>query len=284
MKTARQKFAGAFTLIELLIATAIVVFLVAVLSQILIATQGIWRNSEARTDPFRDARAAIELMSRELTLTVTHDRAPVFALQNIYSQPNNQDNTNDPDGPTHNQQVYALLPTRNVDTSNPALNSTDLCAVGFYCTWNSTKHAYILRRHFLASDATFSRLQGAGLPGGVGPVSAASVYDPSSPTLSPAQDEDVAAYVWDLKVVPYESNAGTLAPNNTYPITYNSALPQFVEISFKAMSPQAARQLTAQGIGTGTWFDTGGTTYINQILPHMHEFRTRIKVQSAVRP
>lgn len=284
LSTARQNSAAGFTLIEILIATAIVVFLVAVLSQILVSTQGIWRNSEARTDPFRDARAAIELMSRELALAVPHDRAPVFALQNIYSQPNSQDNTNDSDGPVHNQQIYVLLPTRNVDANNPANNSSDLCAVGFYCTWNSTRHAYILRRHFFASDATFTRLQGSGLPGGVGPVSAGSVYNPSSPTVSPAQDEDVAAYVWDLKVVPYEFNGGTLAANNTYPITYNSALPQFIEISFKAMSPQAARQLTAQGIGTGTWFDTGGTVYLNQILPHMHEFRTRIKVQGAARP
>ena len=72
-----------FTLVEMLITTAIVVFVVVVLSQILSATQGIWRNSESRTDPFRDARAAVELMARELALATPNDKAPVLALENI---------------------------------------------------------------------------------------------------------------------------------------------------------------------------------------------------------
>jgi type II secretory pathway pseudopilin PulG len=271
MKTVRQDSLRAFTLVEILIATGIVVFMVAMLSQILSATQGMWRKSEARTDPFRDARAAIELMSRELALAVPNDKAPVLALENIYSQANDQD------GASHNQQIYALMPLRNVDTTNPAINSSDLCAVGYYCTWDSTKHAYILRRHFFASDATFARLQAAGLPGA--PAPASSVYAPASPAVLPAQDEDVAAYVWDLKVVPYELIGGALAANNTYPITYNSSLPQFIEISFKAMSPQAARQLAAQGVGTGFWFGSQ-----NQILQSMQEFKTQIKLQAAVKP
>lgn len=276
---ARLNLRGGFTLFEVLISTAIIIFLVLTLSQILSATQGIWRKSEARTDPFRDARAAIELMSRELALAVPNDKAPVLALENVYTQAEDGG-----EGPANNQQVYALVPIRNVDTNNPAVNSSDLCAVGFYCTWDSAKHAYILRRHFFASDATFARLQGAGLPGAPAPVNASNVYAPSSPAVAPAQDEDVAAYVWDLKIVPYESTAGALAANTTYPITYNSTLPQFVEISFKAMSPQAARQLAAQGAATSVWFNTGSSTYRYQILPQMHEFRTRIKLQGGVKP
>lgn len=272
----------AFTLVEVLIATAIVVFLVAVLAQILSATQGIWRNAEARSDPFRDARAAIELMSRELALAVPSDRAPVLALDNICpAQPG------DVNGP-NNQQIYALLPARNVDTNNPAVNNSDVCAVGFYCVWDNAKHAYILRRHFFASDATFTRLQSAGLPGAPGPVSARNVYAPSNPAVLPAQDEDVAAYVWDLKIVPYEFSGGALTPTTTYPITYNSALPQFIEISFKAMSPQAARKLTAQNVGSDVWFppdpNNPPAIYSNQILPAMHKFRIRIKLHDATRP
>jgi type II secretory pathway pseudopilin PulG len=272
MKDARTHRSGGFTLVEMLIATAIVVFMVVMLGQILSTVQGVWRRSEARTDPFRDARAALELMSRELAFVVTNDKAPVLALQNIYTQ--GSDTT---DGPAHNQQAYALLPMRNT-------NKSDLCAVGFYCTWDSGKHAYILRRHFFASDATFSRLQAAGLPGAPGPVSAGSVFAPSSPAANPALDEDIAAYVWDLKIVPYEFNSGALTPNNTYPIKYNGTLPQFLEISFKAMSPQAANKLTAQGIATKIWFDPTNTVYKNQILPQMHQFTTRIRLQNAIKP
>lgn len=259
-------------MIEILISIAIVVFIVVMLGQILSVTQGIWRRSEARTDPFRDARAALDLMSRELAFAVTHDKAPVLALENLYTQAS--DST---DGPQHNQQGYALLPMSNT-------NKTDLCTVGFYCTWDSTKHAYVLRRHFLSSDATFNRLQTAGLPSTPNPVATSAVYAPSSPAKNPAQDEDIAAYVWDLKIVPYEYKTGVLAPNGTYPISYRATLPQFIEISFKAMSPQAANALTSQGIATKTWFDTAGLIYKNQILPQTHQFTTRIRLQNAIKP
>jgi Tfp pilus assembly protein PilE len=272
MKEVRLNHSAGFTLVELLLATVIVVFLVAILGQMLATTQGIWRTSETRTDPFRDSRAAIELMSRQLALAVTNDKAPVLALQNIYTQGNDAT-----DGPAHNQQVYVLVPMTNVKKS-------DMCAVGFYCTWNSSKHAYVLRRHFLNSDATFTRLQTAGLPGAPNPVGAGTVFLPSSPANSQNQDEDLAAYVWDLKIVPYEYNAGALNPNNTYPITYNGTLPQFIEITFKAISPQTATKLTAQGVAPKAWFDTATAVYKNQILPQMHQFNTRVRLYSAIAP
>ena len=276
MKRRTQLRHEAFTLVEMLVATAIVVFLVVVLSQILSTTQEIWRTSEARTDPFCDARAALELMARELALATPNDKAPVLALQNICPA-----QSGDADGPNHNQQVYALLPTKNVDPNNSAINKSDLCAVGFYCTWDNAKHTYILRRHFLPSDAAFSRMQAAGLPATVAP--ATSVYAPSVPATTPAEDEDVAAYVWDFKVIPYEY-AGSLNAVATYPITYNATLPQFLEISFKAISPQAARKLAAQEVGTNIWFDTASFVYRNQILPAMHEFKTRIKLRNSIQP
>ena len=272
----RQQFA--FTLFELLIAVGILAFLILVLTQILSATQAIWRDSEARTDPFRDARAAIELMSRELSMAVVDAKAPVLSLENIYAQ------GGDADGPTHNQQVYALLPMKNVAASNPSVNNSDICAVGFYCSWDAARHAYVLRRHYFASDETFSRLKGAGLPTATTAVAPGSIFAPANPAAAPAQDEDLAAYVWDFKTVPYEYNAGALTANTTYPITYTGALPQFVEISFKAISPQFARQLTAQNISTAVWFDPTNNIYVNQILPHVREFKSRIKMNGAVRP
>jgi type II secretory pathway pseudopilin PulG len=261
-----------FTLVEILLSTAIIAFVVVMLGQVLSTTQGIWRRSESRTDPFRDARAAIELMSRELALAVTHDKAPVLALQNIYSQ--GDDAT---EGPANNQQAYALLPMKNT-------NKSDLCTVGYYCRWESSKKAYVLRRHFFASDATFSRLQATGLPAAPGPIPANKIYAPSSPATNPAQDEEIAAYVWDLKVVPHEYNAGAVAPNNTYPISYFKTLPQFLEISFKAMSPQSANKLTAQGVASKVWFDPSTTVYKNQIMPQMHQFRTRVRLHNAIKP
>lgn len=280
----------AFSLVELLLAVAIVAFLVLILAQIISSAEGIWRHSAARVDAFRDARAALELMSRELTVALTNDRAPVLALENIFTQPNDA-----AAGPANNQQVYALLPLRNVgDPGGSRTNErTDICAVGFYCSWNADRHAYVLRKHILQSNPTYARLRAAfgnptptpspsPAPPGA-PITPDAIFSPTDPTTNPAEDEDVAAYVWDLKITAYELVGGVPAPQ-TYPAVYRSTLPQFIDVSFKAISQQAARQLEAQNVDPKTWFDTGGTIYRNQILPQLHQFSTRIYFQNAPKP
>jgi type II secretory pathway pseudopilin PulG len=290
--TRSRRSIAAFTLVEILVAVAIVVFLVVVLAQIISSAQAIWRNSEARTDAFRDARAAIELISRDLSLALTNERAPVLVLSPLYSDPNDATV-----GPLRNQQVYALIPMRN--TGDPPPGSTtrsDICAIGFYCSWDNNRRAYVLRKHVLQSNPTFTRLRTAfgpptptpppsPSPAPTGPpVDPTNIYSPSNPATAPAEDEDVAAYVWDLKILPYDYTAGVPTPNTVYPFIYRATLPQFIEVSFKAFSPQSARRLEAQGIAPGVWFDTTSPIYKNQILPHVQVFSTRIRLQNARTP
>jgi hypothetical protein len=110
------------------------------------------------------------------------------------------------------------------------------------------------------------------------------IFTPSNPAGGSNEDEDIAAYVWDLKVVPYEDSSGVPVANNTYPITYRATLPQFLEISFKAFSPQAARSLEAQQVDPSTWFNPTNQSYKNQIAPHIQVFKTRIRLQNARTP
>lgn len=275
---------------ELLVAVAIVAFLIVVLAQIIVSAQAIWRHSEARTDAFRDARAALELMSRDIALALTDGRAPVLALTNLYNQ------SDDPSvGPANNQQIYALIPMRNTGEPNPGPTPvrTDICAVGFYCTWDANRRAYVLRKHVLQSTPTYQKLVVAvGSPTPTPspspaptstPASPAGIFSPSSPAVAPAEDEDIAAYVWDLKVTAFENVGGTPTAQS-YPIVYGATLPQFIEVSLKAFSPQAARQLEAQNIGPQTWFDPASAIYRNQIAPHVQTFSTRIRLENARTP
>ena len=270
-----QLFRDAFTLAELLISITILVGLVLLLSQVLSAARALWQDSEARTDTFRDARAALELMTRELSLAQVNDRAPVLSLSNVYTH--NDDPTA---GPTNNQQIYAIVPIKNAE-------KTDLCAVGYYCNWNALKRAYVLRRHLLPSDANYTRLQVAGLPASTAAPSAIYTRSGADPAASPAKDEDVAAYIWDLKIVPFETNptpGGPPVANTTYPVTYYATLPQYLNISFKALSPQAGRQLTGQITDPSAWFATTSSIYLDQIRPRLQTFSTRVRFQNAVKP
>lgn len=58
-----------------------------------------------------------------------------------------------------------------------------------------------------------------------------------------------------------------------------SALPAAIEISFNAMSPQAARTVMSVSSAPTDWMDTTTQNYQSLVRPHKYEFRTRINLQ-----
>src|SRR6266478_5632962 len=141
---------GGFTLVELLIATGITVAIVLMLGLMLSSLMSTASHATQRVDAFRDARAALQVMQRDLrNLVRTQWTTPTqpqtlptayFALDNRY--------TGDP--VAGNQQLYALVSAKTTASSG------DVCAVGYYCRWDDQLHAYTLRRFFRDSAATFT--------------------------------------------------------------------------------------------------------------------------------
>jgi uncharacterized protein (TIGR02599 family) len=60
----------AFTLVELLIAISITLLIVVLLSRIFAGAADAWRSSDQRIDVFRDARAALQIISRDLSRAI----------------------------------------------------------------------------------------------------------------------------------------------------------------------------------------------------------------------
>src|SRR5947207_10127217 len=99
---------AAFTLVELLIATGITVAIVLMLGLMLSSLMSSASHATQRVDAFRDARAALQMMQRDLqNLVRTQWTTPTqpqtlptayFALDNIYTDP-----------VAGNQQLYALV-------------------------------------------------------------------------------------------------------------------------------------------------------------------------------
>lgn len=254
----------AFTLAELLVSVAILVVLVLLMARMMGATYDLWQQSESRLDAFREARAALHIISRDLGSVMgaprpeDNEKVPFLSIRPIASQPGN------------NQQVYAVIPARNPGKS-------DLCGVGFFCAWDAAKKAYVLKRYFEDSDAFFTRLQGAGLPNSAA-TNPTAIFQPNTATLT----EELGAYIWDLQIRPFESNSGNLT-QKTPPVDYTDTakLPAFIEIYFKAMSPTVARAVTAQNIQPADWTNPASAVYKNLIHPHAREFTTRIHLRSA---
>jgi type II secretory pathway pseudopilin PulG len=266
----KRRSRAAFTLVELLIATGITVAMVLMMGLMLSALMSTASHATQRVDAFRDARAALQMMERDVrNLVRTHWSpdpfsnptptpgtvrpltlpAAYFALEDIYT-----------DLGTGNQQLYALVAAKTTASSG------DVCAVGYYCRWDDQLHAYTLRRFFRNSADTFTVIQGAGS------YAADSVlYVPG------ASDAVMAAYVWNLKITMYNSGGAVI---NTYPYicdpnaTTPNPLPAAIEISFNAMSPDAARTVMSVSSNPADWMNMNA----NLVAPHAYQFRSRINM------
>jgi type II secretory pathway pseudopilin PulG len=267
---------SAFTLVELLIATGITVAMVLMLGWMLGSLMGSASHATERVDAFRDARAALQMIERDLRNLVRTQwqwdpslgrlkqvtlLAAYFAVDNLYSDP-----------ATGNQQFYALV----ADQTTPSPG--DVCAVGYYCRWDDQLHAYSLRRFFRGSTDTR----------GVMLIAQNTGYAADSALYTPVLSDPVlAAYVWNFKITMYDA-AGTVI--NTYPYICDTLpaapppipkpLPAAIEISFNAMSPQAAR--TVMSVTAGMTDSAAAAYWMNMdanlVAPHTYQFRSRINL------
>ncbi len=263
----------AFTLAELLIATGITAIIVVLLGTMLGSLLNTASRANQRIDAFREARAALQMMERDFSNLVptqwniqtsplpTPTPSPItrpaayFALENIYTDP-----------AVGNQQIYGLVAVKTAGSPTPSIG--DVCAVGYYCRWEGNR--YTLRRFFRDSAHTFGVLQNA--------ASYAADSDLYDLNAADARNDVVAAYVWDFKVAIYDAS-GNL--QTTYPYicdqsaTTPTLLPAAIEISFNAMSPQAARTVMSVSSSPADWMNMN----VNLVNPHTYQFRTRINFQ-----
>jgi len=264
---------GGFTLAELLIATGITAIIVVLFGTMLGSLLNTASRANQRIDAFREARAALQMIERDFSNLVptqwniqtspvpTPPPSPItrpaayFALENIYTDP-----------AVGNQQIYGLVAVKTAGSPTPSLG--DVCAVGYYCRWEGNR--YTLRRFFRDSAHTFSALQNA--------ASYAADSDLYDLNAADARNDVVAAYVWNFNVIMYKSD-GTLI--STYPYicdqsaTIPTLLPAAIEISFNAMSPQAARTVMSVSSSPADWMNMN----VNLVNPHTYQFRTRINFQ-----
>ncbi len=260
---------SAFSLVELLIATTITALIVVLLGTVFSSLTTTSLRANQRIDAFRDARAALQMMERDLSSLVRNQRdtagnpitlpAAYFALKDLYVDPS-----------VGNQQIYALI----AKNAGPG----DLCAVGYYCRWDAQRNAYTLNRFFTDSAVTYSRLASSGAY-----ASDTTLYtpNPAGTALASVTDEVLASYIWDLRITAYDRLGNIMA---TYPLVCDSSaaasdpLPAAIEISFRAMSPNAARGLISTGAQSDAWMEFTTPLYRRLIAPHAYEFRTRVKL------
>jgi type II secretory pathway pseudopilin PulG len=300
-------------LVELLVAMAVALVLIVILFQIFNLASTSWQRSENQVDTYREARAALQLMVRELSqtsaplpkksLTTTAAAAPTPAPAPAggVAPVLVLDRYSSTDSGAAGEEVYCLTNISNRGASA-------LCAVGYFCQWipdaipsnranrdqavQRAPRAYALYRQFLDSDKTFVRFQQAHEKQPDPPLAFLDIFSrDGSPAPSVAE---LASFVWDLQFrieTSLTKTGNTAEPpsdgsgfmySKYPPSPYPEGLPSYVEIRFKALSASAARQLEGNGaISKDTWTNPNDPLYMRLILPNSQQFVARVPLYNA---
>lgn len=219
---------SAFSLIELLVAMAVLSLLVVMMLGLVDSAAKLWRDSENRVDAYREARAALSIMSRDLRNALATTNTNLFLLNNdgaFAKAPASAETNADRAGAAF---FLSALPVNAQETGK---NRSDICEVGYFLGFErltgATNQTLNLYRFFMSSDDTFTRLG----------VNSNFVNVP----LVGDSSELLARNVREFKVTPYAlSNNAFVA----FTPTTNKPMPDMVELSVTAVNQDAAKRFT----------------------------------------
>ncbi len=251
--------------------TVLAVLLTILLSMVNGASQ-LWRDSERRVDAFREARAAMNLITSELeTLYASPD--PKFIA--VATDDDDIKELVRTPAPEDVGSALFFLTALPASAQDPTANKSDLCAVGYFVAFAKAsasadaKSSYNLYRYFVSSDDTFANIiNDRPLPffgTGSSPTSA-----PSIASASIKQVEIVARNITKFEIKSYtlvanaagdfseleefkqSSEFPNAAPGSTNPV------PDVIDITLVAVNQDTADRWEGE---KSDWEDVNSITY-----------------------
>lgn len=248
----------AFTLFELLLATVVTALTVMFVMQGFLAATTAWRAAESRTDTFRQARAALDCMVRDLQAVAPGVSGTTAAVPFLVLD---YDPTT-PQADRVNEEVYAVASLTNSGRS-------DLCMSGYRCEWDPASKTYLLKRRFKNSDVLFKNFVAAA---GKGPPAFGDLYSRTTAT-----EEELAACLWNLRFRPCVNQTAADYPRRSYNDPADA--PRWIEIGFNALGSAAADKIKALPITRSTWSNNAADPlYRSAIQPGVQQFVVRVKL------
>ncbi len=209
----KTKHAAAFTLVELMVSTAIIGLMMVMLVQVTGQTSSIWRYTSSKAEQFREARSAFETMTRRIsqaTLNTYWDYDNPAEPKNyerqselrfisgpMQSGSNSLDNGNEFVRPTHGVFFQApfgfVAPAKEGDSVSPRYQGLDtlLNTWGYYLEVNNDE---ALKPRFVDTAPRIrSRLMEL-----MEPTGAMSIYKHTSgvPGANPQSKKDYKGFDW----------------------------------------------------------------------------------------
>jgi len=252
------KNSPAFTMLELLVAMAVFSLLIVLLLGMVDGATKLWRGTENRVEAYREARAALGIISRDLRNALAGTNTNYILINTPAF-----DLLSDAEKNTNSAGAIFFL-SAQPPGAQASSNKSDVCQVGYFLAYGNTtmisgplaESSMNLYRYFLSSDATFAKLTNGSLP----------VFRGS---LTPT-DADVELLARNIK----SFRVSGLGTNGTaYTPTPNAPLPSLVQIEVTALNQETAKKLTTKTMWTHA---TGGLT--NVVNQNQQTFTTRVRL------
>ncbi|MEX1118159.1 MAG: GxxExxY protein [Terrimicrobiaceae bacterium] len=221
---------SAFSLIELLVAMAVLSLLVVMMLGLVDSATKLWRDSENRVDAYREARAALGIMSRDLRNVLASTNTNFLLLNNdgAFAKVPAGAETN-----TSRAGAAFFLTALPANAQESGKNKSDICEVGYFLAFERARGAtnsamtLNLYRHFRSSDSSFSNLTSGNLF--------------SDSAVGVAGEELLARNIREFKITPYAFSNNAYVP--FIPST-NKAMPDVLELTITAVNQDAAKRFT----------------------------------------
>lgn len=242
---------SAFSLLEVLVAISVLSIILVILLNIVQNATSLWRGAENKVEAYREARAALQVMSSDLKNILQTTNADFFRT-NLTNTPN--------------LGFLTALPISSQDTTS---SKSDICAVGYFVAYDNKspvagdngRQSYNLYRYFVESNETFDKLK----------TNSTSVLD-----IDPKRLEILARNVIDFNAN-YFTTDGTNFSQWTRPPATN--MPHLVEIKITSVNNERTMRFAARNAET-EWKDFAADTNSADYLKNTKTFTTRIKLNT----
>lgn len=225
-----------FTLVEIMVATVAFAGMMVLLLTFFDCAAEAWKSSEKRVDVFREARAAMDLIRRDLRGLEINEELPAYL-----NPKSDEVRLTALLPPEKNGDVFFFLTTQSRVMQEEGKNRGDLCAVGYYLSYWSDEGAagkgeYHLHRYFKSSDEAWRCGEGVSTYG-VLPFLRTGLK-----LFWPARgdgdgDEVLARNVIDFKVKGYREDLTSFASGKF------EEKPSFLDVSLVAYDRRTAKKL-----------------------------------------
>jgi GxxExxY protein len=217
-----SKKSSAFSILELLVAVSVLSILLVVLLNIVQGATSLWRGSENKVEAYREARAALQVISSDLRNTLASTNTNFFRT-NISGYPN----------PT-NLTFLATLPLSSQNTNSLG----DVCTVGYFLNYDnkssvpgtSGRQSRNLYRYFVESNETFANLT-------------ANSTTPLTTSFDTNHCEILARNVVSFNATYFVTNSPGLT---NWTQSTNTPMPQVLEITITAVNNERTMRFGAR--------------------------------------